>query len=331
MNIGEKEIVWGPLSREQFKELFRRAVGGNTLSVYGIMFPSIDFGLNVSFDNPGFKKLLNEKFGLCPPYNGVPHLTFIRDYGRLRHKISYKHYGYISETMDEALVLASSFGMFKSTISGYASLFMEGRGYVPAHASVLSASGKGILLAGGSAAGKTTALLNLVDWLLKSGKSVGVLTDDWAIVAEKGGEYIAKSFDPSISLRQNNLSENQHLRFYCHEDIQQMVATQEKISRSPEDLYGRPIGVEKVVLSTIILLLSEEGDGKLHPVNVDEFARAIVGAAYHYPYVSIDQIRRHESFWVELAQKLPVFSFSTRGHRSPSQSIDVLKELIYDK
>ena len=233
--------------------------------------------------------------------------------------------------MNEALVFASSFGIFKSAISGYASLFMESRGYVPAHASVLSAAGKGLLLTGGSAAGKTTTLLNLVDWLLASGKPVGVLTDDWAVVMERNSGYIAESFDPSISLKQKNLDENRHLRFHHHEDIWQTVATQKKVSRSPEDLYGRTIGVEQVELDAVILLLPEEGDRSLHHVDVDSFAKQVVDAAYHYPYVSADQVRRHEAFWVKLAQRVPVFSFSTRGYGNPSQSIDALKELIHGR
>lgn len=96
-------------------------------------------------------------------------------------------------------------------------------------------------------------------------------------------------------------------------------------------MYGRPIGVEQVDLDVVILLLPEEGDGNLHPVDIDSFAKKVVDAAYHYPYVNADQIRRHEAFWVRLAKRVPVFSFSTRGYRDPSQSIDALKELIHDR
>jgi len=331
MKIGEKEIAWELLPRGRFEDFFRKAVGGDVLEKHGISFPTIGFGLNVSYDNPGFEPLLREKFGLCLPYDNAPHLTFVRDCGRLGFELPHKHCGYVSDTMDEALVLASSFGLFKSVISGYASLSMESYGYVPAHASVLSAGGKGLLLTGGSAAGKTTTLLNLVDWLLMSGGPVGVLTDDWAIIAERDGGYVAESFDPSVSLRQKNLDENQHLRFHYHENIQQTILMQKKISRSPRDLYGRPIGVEQVSLDAVILLLPEEGDGNLYPMDVDIFAKKVVDAAYHYPYVSADQVKQHETFWMRLAQRVPVFSFSTRGHGDPSQSIDALKELIYDK
>lgn len=329
MNIGNKEIAWELLPHEQFRELLQRAVGSDVLEKYGVIFPTIDFGLNVSYDNPGFELLLREKFGLCLPYGDAPNLTFIPNYGRLWFELPYKHYGYVSDTMDEALVFASSFGIFKSTISGYASFCMEGRGYIPAHASVLSAKGKGLLLTGGSDAGKTTTLLNLVYWLLKSGESVSVLTDDWTIVAEKDGRYFAESLDPSVSLQQKNLDENQHLRFSCHTDIQRTITAQKKVSRNPEELYGCPIGTGQVILDTVILLLPQEGDGRLHSVDSGEFAKTVVDAAYHYPYISVCQRRRHEAFWVELSHKLPVFSFSTRGHGEPSLSIDALKELIH--
>lgn len=331
MKIGEKEIEWELISQGRFDELYQRAIGGDELERRGISFPGIDFGLNVSYDNQEFEPLLREKFKLCLPYDKAPHLTFIRDYGRLGCELPYRHYGYVSDSLNAALVFASSFGIFKSTISGYASLLMDSRGFVPAHASVLSVCSKGLLLTGGSAAGKTTTLLNLVDWFLGLGESVGVLTDDWAIVTESGDNYVAESFDPSVSLQQRNLDENQHLRFHRHEDIQRTIAAQKKVSLCPEDLYSLPIGIKQVGLDVVILLVPEEGGGGLHPMDGHNFAREVIDAAYHYPYVSAEQIARHEAFWVKLAQKLSVFSFSTRGYGGLVQSIDALKELIHAK
>lgn len=331
MSVGEKEIAWELLQQEQFMKVFQRAVGNNVLEKHGISFPSMGFGLNVNYDNPSFKPLLRQKFELNIPHENAPCLTLIRNHGHLGINFPCKHHGYVSEDMSEAIVFASSFGMFKSTISGYASLFMEHKGYVPAHASVLSVNGKGILLTGGSSAGKTTTMLNLVDWLLKSGESVGILTDDWAIIASQGDRYIAESFDPSVSLRQKTIDENPHLRFHYHEDLLSAIAMEKKVSLSPNRLYGQTVGVEKVSLGVVVLLLAEEGDGCLQEVDHDVFAKVVVDAAYHYPYVSAKQIHEHEAFWMQLALKLPIFAFATRGYDDPSQSINGLKELVYGK
>lgn len=330
MKIGMKEITWESVSRDRFEELLHLAVGNDDLEQRGISFPTMDLKLDVSYDDPGFESLLREKFGVGSPYGDAPRLTFVRNRNRLGFELPYKHYGYLSESATEALVFASSFGMLKSTISGYASLLVEPRGYVPVHASVLSANGKGLLLVGGSAAGKTTTLLNLVDWLLKSKLPLGILTDDWAVIAERGGRYVAESFDPSISLRCGNLDENSQLRFFRHDEIQSAATKQKKISRSPDDLYGCPITTDKVILDTVILLLPEESDGNLHRADAGEFSRRVVDAAYHYPYVSPGQVKWHESFWAGLAGRIPVYSFATRGFSSPTQSIEKLKEVIND-
>lgn len=330
MKIGMKEIAWELVPRDRFEELLHLAVGDDCLERRGISFPTMDLKLNVSYDDSGFESLLREKFGVGSPYGDVSHLTFVRNRNRLGFELPYKHYGYISEATSEALVFASSFGMLKSTISGYASLLVEPRGYVPVHASVLSANGKGLLLVGGSAAGKTTTLLNLVDWLLKSKLPVSVLTDDWAVIAEREGRYVAESFDPSVSLRCGNLDENRQLRFFRHDEIRSAVTMQKKISRRPDDLYGCPMTADKVFLDAVILLLPEESDGNLHRADAGEFSRRVVDSAYHYPYVSPAQVERHEGFWVGLAGRIPVYSFATRGFSSPTQSIEKIKEVIND-
>lgn len=331
MSIGTKEIMWEGLPDRQFKELLQKAVDGDSLKTCGLCFHTIDLKLSVSYNDPGFESLLGEKFGVLLPHRNSPHLTFIPDHGRLGFKLPFKHFGYISTAPDRALVFASSFGIFKSVISGYASMLMDGRGYVPAHASVLSVDGFGLLLVGGSSAGKTTTLLNLVDWSIHSGRPFQILTDDWAVVTEKEGKYIAESFDPSISLRQRNLDENPRLYFAHHKEIQKAIAIQKKVSRSPDALYGNHTRIERVQIDAVVLLLPEEGNGGLLDINPDYFAKAAVDAAYHYPYVSTNQIKRHRMFWESLAKKIPIFSFFTRGPGKKFQPIDALKELIHGK
>lgn len=331
MNIGGREIAWEMIPNSQFTEIVRKAVGRDFLKTKGIRFRTSNLVLNVSYGNEDFDPLLMEKFGVCLPEEKAPHLTFIPDHGRLGFKLPFEHFGYVSETQKRALVFASSFGIFKSVISGYASMLLDDQGYVPAHASALSVNGLGLLLIGGSSAGKTTTLLNLVDWATHSGRAFRILTDDWAVVIKRGGSYVAESFDPSVSLRKKNLDENPHLYFAHHKEIQRAIAEQKKISRSPDALFGNRIGVERMQIDAVILLLPQEGEKNLFRVNSNGFAKATVDAAYHYPYVSADQIRRHVGFWKELTKEIPTFSFFTRGRGGVFQPIDALKELVYEK
>lgn len=331
MSIGMKEIMWEELPNKQLKDLLQKAVDGDSLKTHGLCFHTSDLKLNVSYKDPCFELLLKDKFRVLSPHRNSPCLTFIPDHGRLGFKLPFEHFGYVSIAPDYALVFASSFGIFKSVISGYASMLMDGRGYVPAHASVLSVDGFGLLLVGGSSAGKTTTLLSLIDWSIHSGRPFQILTDDWAVVTEKEGKYIAESFDPSISLRQRNLDENPHLYFAHHKEIQKAIATQKKVSRNPDVLYGNHIRSERIQINAVVLLLPEEGSSDLLTINPDYFSKVAIEAAYHYPYVNADQIKRHRMFWEGLANKIPVFSLCTRGRGGSFQPIDAVKELIYEK
>lgn len=324
----EKEIAWEGIFKESFDEIYRQAVHVESLEKWGIVFPSMKTTLNVCYDNPGFRDLLKEKFELRKPYADAARLTFVRDDGRLAYRLPYRHYGYVSRESRDCLVFAASFGIFKSTISGYASYLDESENCIPAHASVLSVDGKGILLTGGSAAGKTTTLLNLVAHFRGKGSEVRVLTDDWAIIKRVSDRYVAMSYDPSISLRQRNLDENPHLRFNQHAELCARISRQKKVSLCPDDLYGESTVASTVPLDAIVVLVPNEGRDDVF-CDRSVLSEAAIDAAYHYPYISPSQEFMHKGLWLDMLNRLPVKIFHTRGYPNASISSQNLAENLY--
>lgn len=324
----EKEIAWEGVSKERFNEIYLQAAHGEQLERWGIIFPSMNTTLNVYYDNPGFRDLLREKFELRELYVDAARFTFVNDDGRLTYKLPYRHYGYVSQDSKDCLVFASSFGIFKSAISGYASYIDETEDCFPAHASVLSVDGKGILLTGGSATGKTTTLLNLVAYFRSQGREVRVLTDDWAIIKKISSGYMAMAYDPSVSLRQRNLDENPNLIFHHHDDLRERISKQKKVSLCPDDLYGEPTVTSNVTINVVVVLVPNEGrDGAFCPSSI--LAEAAVDAAYHYPYISPSQEFMHKGLWVDMLEMLPVQIFHTRGYPNASISSQRLAEKLY--
>jgi|GEM_PF-3762261 len=327
MKPGEIEIKWEMLSQSAFDKLSSK-VNRDNLELFGVKFPTQSLQINVSYDNQGFKQLLEEKFGLTAPYKDAPLLTFIRYDKSFGVDLPFKHYGYVSPDGRNAIVFAGSFGMFKSTISGFASYSMDAFGFVPAHASALEVNGKGILFIGGSGAGKTTMLLNVIEPLRVRGVSFSVLTDDWAIVKIDNDGVIAETFDPSISLKEKNLIENGNIRFYEHEALVQAIKERIKVSSSPDKLYGISATAHKINVDVIVLLKPDIGDAKLHISGGEELADIAVESAYHYPYVNDKQRNRHKDVRFKTAKRIPVYSFYTRSFDGNFQNLGALEEVI---
>ena len=327
MKPGEIEIKWEMLSEKAFDGLSAK-VGCNNLELFGIKFPTQSLQFNVSYNNHGFKSLLEEKFGLIAPHKNAPLLTFIRHDKSFGFDLPFKHYGYVSSNKKSAIVFAGSFGMFKSTISGFASLFMSQYGFVPAHASALQVGNRGILFVGGSGAGKTTTLLNIVEVLRVKNIAFSILTDDWAIVKSDNDCIIAETFDPSISLKEKNLIENNSIRFRNHEVLVQAIKERVKVSSSPDMLYGEGKTTSKIRVDMIILLKPFSGNPDIYTSNGDELADTAVKSAYHYPYVNKNQMTHHKNVWREIAKQVPIYSFYTRSLSGDFQDLTNLKEVI---
>lgn len=326
--VGDKEILWQGIYEQEFKSLLKSILACTEVKTSGLIFKTQPLRMNIKYDNPEFEKMLQEKFILSEPFKNVPALTFLKYNPMFGFDLPYRHYGYVSRETDNALVFAASFGVLKSVISGYASLFASRNGYVPIHGSVFSVDQKGVILTGGTKAGKTTVLINLAELIRKDGKSVKILTDDWAIVRKHRECYIAETFDPSISLREVNLRENPHIKFRNHESLARLINERIKISVEPSELYDIETSVEKVRVDLVILLKPEPGEDKLQTIKKNIFASEVVDAAYHYPYISDYQVAQHRFFWEEMVSGVKFFSFFTRHSKGGFQSIEDIRRIL---
>lgn len=327
MKPGDIEIKWEMLSKEAFDSLQEKVASEDLISS-GLKFPTQKLPLNVSYENKDFKNQLQEKFSVVKKHAGAPNLYFIKYDRKYGVDLPFTHYGYVAPDWSNAIVFAESFGIFKSVISGFSSALLDSNGYIPAHASVLQVNDRGILFVGGSGAGKTTTLLNLIEPLRTQGINFGVLTDDWAVIKVSSGNIIAETFDPSISLRQRNLDENPDAIFYHHDSIVRSINERVKISLSPHDLYGIQADREMVIIDLIILLDPQEGENILRKISADTLAESATRAAYHYPYVNSSQINRHKKLWRKISQLVPVYSFYTRSINKTFQDLSVIQKAI---
>lgn len=326
--IGEKEILWEKIPCQRFNSILDRVCSSRKIFSSGIGFHTHSLNMNVQYDNGEFKDLLEEKFKLSESRAGLPCLTFVKNAESIGLILPYYQYGYVSEDERHAIVFASSFGVFKSVISGFASFCLDNAGYVPVHGSVLMTGSRGVILTGGTSAGKTTVLLHLVDALIKGGSSVKILTDDWAVVSKQEHGYVTETFDPSISLRERDLVDNPQLHFSSRYDLMEAIRKKIKISIRPERLYGQPVGVDNVRINAVILLKPEVGANRLEPIGGEEFASEIVDAAYHYPYISAEQVNRHRNFWKKAATEMSIFSFATRPIGGRFQNLDDIRSIL---
>jgi len=326
--VGEKEIIWEKVSRYRFRQLLDCSVKRVSLKISGLSFKTHALKINIAYDNLDFEALLKEKFFISDAFMDVPTLHFVKYDPDFGFKLPYKHYGYISEENEDVIVFASSFGVFKSVISGYASFFTAKDGYVPVHGGVIAVNGRGLILAGGTSAGKTTSILRLVDSLRRDIDDIKILTDDWAILKKEGSAYVVKTFDPSISLRENNLIENPHMRFHNHDDLVKSIREKVKVSIEPDKLYGSMMMTNVVHLNSVVLLRPEAGPNKLQIIEKSSFASEIIDTAYHYPYIYDSQIKEHQFFWENVANDLQVFSFSTRNSNGGFQNLDAIRRLL---
>lgn len=326
--IGEKEIYWERVDQDRFQHLLDCSIKGIESAVAsGLSFISHPLKINITYENPDFIGLLEEKFIITDLISGAPMLYFVKYDPSFGFSLPSKHYGYVAENGD-ALVFASSFGVFKSVISGFASFQVAAHNYVPVHGSVFEVDGSGIILTGGTNAGKTTALINLVDPLISEGRSVRILTDDWAIVRKNKASYVVETFDSSISLKGINLKENPHLRFHNHKGLEDDIEKRVKVSLNPNSLYGRNVIADSVKLEAVVLLFPEDGSDVLQSVDGKEFALDVVDAAYHYPYVLDSQIHQHRIFWEKIASEIKVFSFFTRNMEGGFQDLTAIRRLL---
>ena len=327
--LGNREIDWEEVSQERFEHLMN-LVDGDMPRV-GIVFPTMPQTLNVRYYEPQFLEKLLEKFELRAPHAMAPELVFVRhNEEKFGFSLPSKHYGYVERNGNRCVVFAGSFGMFKSTISGFASRQVADIGYLPAHSSVLSIGEKGVLFIGGSGAGKTTTLIKLVSRAIKERKIVRVLTDDWSVLSWHNGHLYAEAFDPSISLRQKDLDFHPDALLHNRESLVEQIAQKGKISLSPNELFGADIGTAKIRIDAIVMLKPAAGKPEIHEIDQLEFATAAVETAYHYPYVQETEKELHRRVWAQIHGRISTSSFFTRSFGEHPQSLESVWEVFHE-
>lgn len=322
-----KEIEWHLLETEEL-EYLKNVCSFNCLVSCDLSFALLETKLNVHCLHPLFIDKLREKFNVSNPKNGdIPEIFFIdRSNNPIGAELD-RNCGYISKCGKKAVVFSNEFGILKSVINGFASFLVSPYGYVPVHASVAAINGCGILFVGGHNAGKTTVLINFIDDSIRAGDSVKVLTDDWAVIRRDDG-YIARTFDHSISLTLSDLRENTHLIFAHYQYLKQLFNDRVKISLRPKDLYSLDCSAESIEIK-IIVLLTDKMKGPIisAEAKVDN-PQKIVDAAYHYPYVTPNQMSEHVSFWRDAIRQLRFISFA-RGNREDNiKNIKLLRKAV---
>lgn len=326
----DKEILWEKISQSRFSSILE-AIGRRYVELIsrGIHFETRNLRFNLKYGDRNFDALLAEKFNItdCCHCN-VSCLYFIHHDGSFGFELPYRNYGYIDAKEKHAIVFADSFGIFKSVISGFASFLLQNLGYKPSHASVLVTEKQGVIFSGGYMAGKTTTLINLVDYLLKDNMQVGILTDDWAVLSKKHGKYIAETFDHSVSFNEKTVQENRHITFCRSNKIKELIGRQTKFSITPEQLSSSIRKTTEAEINKVVILDPHPGKSELQKITNKEFAQEMIDAAYHYPYIRQGQIYRHYNFWLELAKEIQVFKFATRSASGHFQNLEPLWRLL---
>lgn len=332
INQIDKEILWDRISKERINKL-KKDIAGNYRA--GIYFKDFNLKINITYDKKEYEEYLLEKFELAPPYQGEPEVYFTLKDDLTQVDMPSRHYGMVcdSEEVIEAIVVTSSYGVIKSTISGFATFLVSSQGFTPAHAAVVRLGNKSILLAGPSGAGKTTTLLHLGDYAFSRKINYSVQTDDWCVLRKnKNGKLESKTFDPSISMKPKTLESTGKLFFYQKNHISRMLSTRKKVSFSPKVLFGENSLLEITEIDMIIALLPTAGKEKLTKIDGKLFGEYMVSSAYHAPYLDKKQISKDLFFWEMVHSNFPTYGFATRPIIGETQSLDCLfkKILKYD-
>ncbi|MFH1822734.1 MAG: hypothetical protein ABH830_03460 [Patescibacteria group bacterium] len=327
--IFAKEIYWEEIPYGKILLLEKRIRKETSLNEFGINFTEPNIKLLVEYDNLNFYELLDQKFSICKANDCVPmRLICISCQTALNLQIPYPNYGYVADNRKLVIIFAKSFGVFKSVISGVASLYLENESYSPMHASVISTNTTGVAFAGGCSAGKTTTLLNVADSILRINLECRILTDDWAILRKSGSHYIAHSFDRSISVTKKTLAENEHLVKIQRHELLQKLKTSKKISMLPSKMFNAKVDAMEVKIDTIIILNPTLGGNSLQKISAKDFIDVMINSAYHYPYINKDQIAHHREFWQKVFNKVRTFMFYTRNSDDSLQRFDSILQLF---
>ncbi|MCH8518911.1 hypothetical protein LAT59_04080 [Candidatus Gracilibacteria bacterium] len=251
------------------------------------------YELEVYFNDESLYELLEEKFLVRKSGAG----TNTKGKIYFNSKKLERAYGIFDDITNEAYIEGDGFGIFKSAISGLATLLgCQDNGILPVHGSAIySDSIGGVSLIGAHRVGKTTGLLNIAH-ILGEGN---IISDDW-LQAQIGEKSMSVSTtDNSISLSTRTVQENPHIPQLNTSKVLGDVKRR-KTSYKPSDLLGSRFieTTSEIEINSIILLVTGVKDAVTilgnDITNVPSF---ITGATYHFPYYTVSIRERHKGIW----------------------------------
>lgn len=267
-----------------------------------IYLPNINQCIRLFFKSEEIKPLLEEKYMiLSKAANNIPEIFFIE-------RLEKENEGFIyNGKWNKCVLYGNWFGILKSVISGY-STYLD-KWSLPIHASIIETDIGAIAFVWWHRAWKTTTLLSLIEVLEKFNIKSSILTDDWANLKMQWNNAFVTSPDPSISLRANDIMENNFLQSKLTTSIQEMIYKR-KVSLSPDKIYGFWYNINKCELKSLIFLsntISTDIKDVLLDIDLWKF---IVESAYHYPYISSYIKKKHIEKWNTILPSLRLASYS---------------------
>lgn len=260
---------------------------------YAFLTLSNWYKIQVYFNDESLYELLEEKFHI-ERYNNWnnPEWTIFFDSA---HKD--RAFWIFDDTKNQAYVVWDGFWIFKSAISGLATLlWSNGETCLPVHGSAIHSSQiGGVSLIGAHRVWKTTWLLNMSHLLWEW----NVISDDWLLANFSETRMSVTTTDNSISLSTKTVEENPHIPQINTNRVLRDV-NRRKISYKPWKLLWPNFSNQKpeIWIDTIVLLvtwikqaITEIWDNL---TNIPEF---ITWATYHFPYYRQDLKKDHENRW----------------------------------
>ena len=251
------------------------------------------YELEVYFNDEPLYELLEEKFLVRRNW------VWTNAKGRIyfNSKKSERAYWVFDDITNEAYIEGDWFWIFKSAISGIATLLWGQDNWVlPVHGSAIYSDSIGwVSLIGAHRVWKTTGLLNMAHILWEW----NIISDDWlqAQIWEKS--VSVSTTDNSISLSTRTVQENPHIPQLNTSKVLWDVGRR-KTSYTPSDLlWSRFLETTpEIEINSIILLVTWVKDAVTILGNdITNVPNFITRATYHFPYYTESLRKRHERIW----------------------------------
>ncbi len=157
---------------------------------------------------------------------------------------------------------------------------------------------------------------------------VDVLADDWVVLREEGGKFVATSFDPSISLKERDLNPPLVSLLRDHADIRGRIDAAGKASMRPALMFKSVQDARRIAIHTAIVLTPFSQHQEISEPTSTELANAAIDSAYHFPYLDAGMIQAHKLAWIRLWTGCRVRAMRTRCPSGGFQPAVLAEELL---